>query len=196
MSDEYPQDPGHEPGEMVAPGEGIQVLVLGVGNDMMGDEGIGVRVARELNEKYTFPHGVRVVDGGVGGLTLLPLIRAADEVLIVDAVDARAKPGSIFMFNAGDIDTADFSERLSVHDTGILDVVHTAALMKDRLDATIIGVQPKKMDEFGGGLSRPVAKNLDRVVEIVCDLLRSRGYPPEAKGSRSLVQQGEREDDA
>lgn len=192
MSEDKPQHPEHEHESESK----VRLLVLGVGNDMMGDEGIGVLVARELNNRFTFPDGVKVVDGGVGGLSLMPMIRDADEVLIIDAVDARAKPGSIFMFNSEEIEVADSSERLSIHDTGILDVIRTAALMNDRVDATIIGIQPKKMDEFGGGLSRPVEKNLGRVVEIVCDLLKSRGCPPAEKGSRSFVQQGEREEDA
>lgn len=196
MKDEYPQNPGHEPGDDAVSDAKFRVLVLGVGNDMMGDEGVGVRAVRELSSRYNFPPDVRIMDGGVGGLSLLPTIRDADEVLIIDAVDARARPGSIFMFNSDEIEIADITERLSMHDTGIVDVIRTAALMEESIDATIIGVQPKKMDEFGGGLSRPVEKNLGRVVEIVCDLLASRGYPPREKGSRSFAQQGEREDDA
>jgi len=183
--------PGHEPGYGEKRGDDIQVLVLGVGNDMMGDEGIGVRVARELIEGYVFPAEVEVVDGGVGGMSLMPLIRAAGEVVIVDAVDASAKAGSIFMFNSEELEMDD-APRLSVHDTGIVEVIRTAALMNEGLSATIIGVQPKKMDEFGADLSRPVARKMGRVIEIIIDLLESRGLAPEPKAARPLANPSEK----
>lgn len=166
--------------------DNIQLLVVGVGNEMMGDEGVGVRVVRELIDSFVFPDTVAVVDGGLSGMSLLPMIRAAEEVVIIDAVEAAAKPGSIFMFNSEEVEIAD-PERLSVHDAGIREVIRNAALMGDALDATIIGVQPKKLDDFGGGISKPVAKNINRVIEIVLDLLASKGFTLEPKGACSLV---------
>lgn len=184
------ESPGHEPNPEMREERNIRVLVLGVGNDMMGDEGVGVRVARELNKSYAFPGEVEVVDGGVGGLALLPLIRSADEVVIIDAIDASARAGSIFMFNSEELDYAQ-EPKLSLHDTGIMEVLKTAALMNEELGATIIGVQPKKMDEFGAPLSKPVARNLDRVIEIVLDLLASKGLHAEPRGSCSLLDPSE-----
>lgn len=189
------KNPGHEPKTGKQQQHDIQMLVLGVGNDMMGDEGIGARVARQLNNKYVFPEEVEVVDGGVGGMSLLPLIRTADEILIVDAVDASAEPGSIFMFDCQELEV-DEAPKLSMHDTGIIEVIRTAALMHEGLCATIIGVQPKQMDEFGAGLSKPVAATISRVIEIIIELLASKGLSPELKQVDSLVNAPERDSDA
>jgi hydrogenase maturation protease len=190
-----PQKPEHGDQADSGPDKDIEVLVLGVGNDMMGDEGIGVRVVRELKNSYEFSSAVEIADGGVGGLSLLPLIRSAEEVVIVDAVDAEAKPGSIFMFNTEELEV-DKQAKMTMHDTGILEVIRTAALMEEGLDATVIGVQPKKMDEFGGELSRAVSRKLPRIIEIILELLASRGLFPEAQSSCTFVKPSELEDRA
>lgn len=176
-------------------GKGVAVLVLGVGNDMMGDEGIGVRVVRQMRKDFVFPAAVDIVDGGVGGLALLPSIRAADEVVIVDAIDASSKPGSVFMFNSEEIEF-ETSSKLSLHDMGMMEVLRTAALMDDGVDATIIGIQPKRMDEFGSGLSRQVSRKIPQVIEIILDLLAARGIIPELRRSCSMVETSEWSDRA
>ncbi|MHB0915702.1 MAG: hydrogenase maturation protease [Thermoleophilia bacterium] len=173
----------------------IQMLVLGVGNDMMGDEGVGVRIARQLNNAFVFPAEVEVVDGGVGGTALLPLIRSAAEVVIVDAVDRDARPGSIFMFNSEEMALAD-GPQPSGHDDGIIEAINGAARMGEQIDAMIIGVQPKRKDAFGSDLSKPVTKNVNRVIEIILDLLAARGLSPELKGTCSMVNPAEWDRDA
>jgi len=171
------------PGPGASPGIATcDLLVLGVGNVMMGDEGVGVKVARNLIKDYEFPPGVEVVDGGTGGLALLSFILHAREVLVIDAVEAGAEPGSIFIFPARSI-----QERkgimTSLHDMGILDVLSTAGLLGGNPPATVIGVQPAKMDEFGGGLSPRVANKIPRVTELVLEHLEKAGHPARAKGS-------------
>lgn len=161
-----------------------EVLVLGVGNIMMGDEGFGVHVARHLLDAYFFPPGVDVVDGGTGGLALLPLVQAVKLVLIIDVIEAGAEAGSIFMFDSRDIEEKQ-GTRTSLHDTGILDVIDTAGLVGERPEAIVIGVQPLKMDEFGAGLSPVVAASIERVTELVCEQLDARDMAPHPKGNRS-----------
>ena len=71
-----------------------ETLVLGLGNILLGDEGLGVRVVERLLEQYGFPEGVRVMDGGTLGLDLLPYVEDAARLLVVDAVQARKAPGT------------------------------------------------------------------------------------------------------
>ena len=160
----------------------FEVLVLGVGNVMMGDEGLGVQVARNLLQNFTFPPEVEVVDGGTGGLALLSYIRSARRVIVIDAIQAGAEPGSIFMFDSDQLEESN-GVKTSVHDIGIIDVLNTAGLLDDRPPATIIGVQPGKMDEFGGGLSPKVGDKVDRVIQLVLDYLAEAGFSPRPKGA-------------
>ncbi len=159
----------------------FEVLVLGVGNVMMGDEGLGVQVARNLLQNYVFPPEVEVIDGGTGGLSLLSYIRSARRVIVIDAIQAGAEPGSIFMFDSDQLEETG-GVKTSVHDIGIIDVLKTAGLLDDRAPATIIGVQPGKMDEFGGGLSPEVGDKIGRVIQMVLDHLAEAGFFPRAKG--------------
>ena len=159
----------------------FEVLVLGVGNVMMGDEGLGVQVARNLLQNYVFPPEVEVIDGGTGGLSLLSYIRSARRVIVIDAIQAGAEPGSIFMFDSDQLEETG-GVKTSVHDIGIIDVLKTAGLLDDHAPATIIGVQPGKMDEFGGGLSPEVGDKIGRVIQMVLDHLAEAGFFPRAKG--------------
>lgn len=165
-----------------------EVLVLGVGNVMLGDEGLGVHIARHLLDTYIFPPGIEIIDGGTGGLALLPFIRSARRVIVVDAIETGAEPGSIFMFDAGEIEEIE-KTRISLHDMGIMDVLNTAGILGDQPEATIIGVQPEKMDDFGAGMSEAVCASMTRVVELVLEQLRLEGLSPRPKGFCSRTQQ-------
>jgi hydrogenase maturation protease len=152
----------------------------------MGDEGFGVRAARALIQRYMFPPGVEVVDGGTGGLALLPLIRTAENLLVIDAIDAGAEPGSIFFFDASELEERE-KTKISLHDMGIMDVVNTACLLGSCPPTTIIGVQPGKMDEFGAGLSGAVSCRVERVLELVLEYLDEYSLRPQAKGVCSPI---------
>jgi hydrogenase maturation protease len=76
------------------PGGPAHTLVLGLGNILMGDEGVGVRVIERLSERYEFGEGVLVMDGGTLGLDLLPYLEDASRLLVIDAVQARKRPGT------------------------------------------------------------------------------------------------------
>ena len=78
-----------------------RILVLGVGNTLMGDDGVGVHAVRALADGYEIPANVLVVDGGVAGLRLLGEIAAADYLIIVDAVRRGGVPGSIYRLRPG-----------------------------------------------------------------------------------------------
>ena len=73
-----------------------RIVVLGVGNILLKDEGVGVRVIEKLQGQYTLPENVRVVDGGTQGLWLLSTIQEADHLIVVDAVLGGDEPGTIY----------------------------------------------------------------------------------------------------
>ncbi len=79
------------------------MVVLGVGNTMMRDDGIGVRAVQALTQAYILPKSVRVVEGGVAGIRLLPFIQDADDLLIVDAVRGLGAPGTIYRLDVTEL---------------------------------------------------------------------------------------------
>lgn len=123
------------------------ILLVGVGNVLLGDEGVGIHVARELAARQaTLPRGTRVLDGGTLGLDLLPLVADADAVVFVDAVDTEAPPGTITVFRDEEI-VATLGGRLGPHQLGIADLVATARLtgmLPARM--ALVGIQPSSLE--------------------------------------------------
>jgi hydrogenase maturation protease len=142
-----------------------RVVVLGVGNLLLSDEGVGVHVANKLMA-MELPAGVRVVEGGTDGFRLMNVVTEADRLIIVDAVKGGEAPGSIYRFDIKDAPTYPDAYKTSVHQIGILEVVHLSELVGKTPETTIIGVEPKSLD-MGMTLSPEVEAKLPRIIELI-----------------------------
>ena len=96
----------------------MNVAILGIGNILLRDEGIGVHAVNKLKNEYEFPEFVRLIDGGTMGLDLLPFFEGNDKVLIIDAVDFKKEAGTIDIIE-GDKIPAFLTSKLSVHQIGL-----------------------------------------------------------------------------
>ncbi len=142
------------------------VLVLGIGNILLGDEGIGVRAVEALVERYRLPDEVEVIDGGTTGMGLLDLMAGRERVIIVDAVKTGATPGTIVRLD-GDAIPPGLRERISPHQQGIGDVLAVLTLMGEApKELVVIGIEPADLD-FGVGLSPLIEAKLDALVEAI-----------------------------
>ena len=106
-----------------------KTLVLGVGNLLMGDEGVGIRVVRRLEERLSDP-GTEIVDGGTGGLHLLEYFLDRDRVILVDAVMDGSAPGTVSVSKP--VYARDYPRTLVAHDIGLKDVLDAVALLDRR----------------------------------------------------------------
>jgi hydrogenase maturation protease len=119
-----------------------KVTLIGLGNILMRDEGVGVYAVRYLEEHYEIPPGLEVVDGGTSGLDLLPYIENRDRVLIVDAVDFRKEPGYIGVLGNQEV-PALFGLKDSLHHLGLMDLLAAAQLLGVAPKTIcLIGIQP------------------------------------------------------
>jgi hydrogenase maturation protease len=100
-------------------------LVLGIGNLVMSDDGIGVRVVQELATRYRFPADVGILDGGTLGLDLLPHLEGVERLLIVDAVTTDDGPGCLVRLSGDEIPVV-FATKLSPHQMGLQDLLAVA----------------------------------------------------------------------
>lgn len=152
----------------------IDVLVLGLGNVLCGDDGAGVVVVHRLRRELDVPPGVRVVDGGTLGLDLLALVAASDRVILVDAVRADAPPGTIVRLTGEDVAKAAY-ERLSVHQIGVADLLAGVALCDDMpAEVVIVGVVPV-MTDLQLGCTPPVTRSLPALADAVLEELERMG---------------------
>ena len=144
-----------------------RVVVLGVGNLLLSDEGVGVHVANKLME-MDLPPEVDVVEGGTDGFRLMNVVTGASRLIVVDAIKGGGPPGSIYRFDIEDAPTYPDEYKTSVHQIGILEVVHLSELIGEAPETTIIGVEPKSL-EMGMELSPAVKAKVSRVIELVLE---------------------------
>lgn len=142
-----------------------KTIILGTGNLLLKDEGIGIHVIQRM-EKLKLPENVKLVDGGTAGINLYHLIEGADRLIVVDCVDAEVEPGAIFRFTPADVDVPERQVTTSFHDIGLLEALEFAKQEGKSPDTIIIGVQPKEID-WGLELTPEVEKVVPDVIAAV-----------------------------
>ncbi|MBW9266248.1 MAG: HyaD/HybD family hydrogenase maturation endopeptidase [Candidatus Thiodiazotropha sp. (ex. Lucinisca nassula)] len=163
-----------------------KTLVIGMGNVLMQDEGIGVRAVEELVNRYHISSGVEVVDGGTTGMELFEPMRRADNLIIADAVNTGAPYGSLIRI-ANDEIPAFFQTKLSNHQLGVSDLLALLSLKGETpQQVTIIGMVPHSL-ENRLGLTPEATAGLEAMVQMLVDELASLGIELE---SRSQARSG------
>ncbi len=158
----------------------MSTLVLGIGNLVMSDDGIGVRVIQQLSACFRFPDGVTLLDGGTLGLDLLPQLEGVERLLVVDAVDIGKTPGTLTRLSGDDVPIV-LETKVSPHQMGLKDLLAVAMLQGFApLEMVLWGVQPE-MIEMGTDLSPAVAGALNTLVKNVLLELDSWGIRANAR---------------
>jgi hydrogenase maturation protease len=160
----------HTGGDNVSP---KKTVILGIGNILLSDEGIGVHVANELS-KMKMPSGVSVVEGGTDGFRLLNIITDADRLIVIDAVKGGAEPGSVYRFDINEIKNVPGGFKTSVHQIGILEVIDLSGLIGKTPLTTVIGIEPKSL-EMSMELSPEVKAKIPRIIELVMEEIKRTG---------------------
>lgn len=146
-----------------------KIMVLGLGNPLFQDEGLGIHMIAQLRRDL-INEQVELVDGGTDGLTLLNVVEDTDHLLVIDAVDGDDPPGTVRKLSGRDIPML-VSGRISVHQLGFQETLALAAL-RGRLPQhlVLLGVQPQCLD-WGTQLSPPVAKALPDLTVLIHEQL-------------------------
>lgn len=144
-------------------------LIIGCGNLLFKDEGIGVHVIEYLNQK-NLPEGIELLDGGTAGIDLIGFIQNAEKVVIIDAVKAGGKPGEISCFTPQDFET-EASLKTSLHDITLKDVFRLIQKLGPLPKIKIIGIEPKDID-CGTELSPELKEMLPKISELALKEIR------------------------
>lgn len=155
--------------------ERTSLLVLGLGNLLLEDDGIGSAAVALLDDRYTAPWGVRVLDGGTLGLSLLPYLEDADAVILVDAIKAGTAPGTLVRLDGDEVGPA-VATRLSPHQVGVADLLDGARWL-DRYPqrVVLVGLVPESM-ELAVGLSARIRPALPALVDEIVKEARALGF--------------------
>jgi hydrogenase maturation protease len=158
-----------------AAGNPTSILVLGLGNVLLADDGVGPLALARLERDYCIPRGVRLAEGGTLGLALLDEIAQAQHLILVDAVATEEPPGTLVRLDGEAVRDA-VRDRLSVHQVGVADLLDAARLI-GRYPASVVllGIVP---DRIGLAVTRTraVEAALPALVAAVVDELRAHGY--------------------
>jgi hydrogenase maturation protease len=154
----------------------MTVLVLGIGNILLSDEGVGVRTVEALARLYEPDSAVEMVDGGTCGMDLIDMIAGRDALIVVDAARLGHPPGTVSRLTEGDV-TALFRARLSPHQIGFADLL-AALTLTDSVPPHIVYFvcEPEALD-MGLELSPIVASAVPRLIAGITDELRAWGAP-------------------
>jgi len=151
-----------------------KILILGVGNILLKDEGVGVRAIEKLQRDYKFPSNVEIMDGGTAGLGLLNLFDGVDHLIIVDAIQGNDSPGSLYCFKFEDI-SANIPKKFSPHQIGILETLTVKKVLGKIPDTTIIAVQPKDCSHWGMELTPEIEDKIPNIIALIIDELKKIG---------------------
>jgi len=144
-----------------------KILILGVGNELLSDEGVGVHTVKELS-KRDLPPEIEIMEGGTDGFGLIHIITDTDRLIVIDSVKGGSEPGTLYKFDIKDAPKTPDLFKTSVHQIGILEVINLSNLIGKTPETTVIGVEPKSIST-GMELTEEVKAKIPRVIELVLE---------------------------
>ena len=153
------------------------VVILGVGNLLLTDEGVGPITIGYLDERWEFPEHVQLVDGATAGLELINVFQSAGHIIVIDTVLGGAEPGALYRFHPDDV-PIDVRYRTSIHQVSFMDAWNMVRLLGPAPDIVIIGVEPADMTTPHVGLTSTIEARLPDIEELVLAELDRLGAPP------------------
>jgi hydrogenase maturation protease len=155
--------------------EPSRTVVVGLGNPLMADDGLGLAALERLRVEWELPSEVTLVDGGTWGMMLLPMIEDAEELLLLDAVRAGRPPGTFIELARHELPRY-FAHKISPHQIDLREVLAVADLrgnLPERI--AVVGVEPERV-EMSSELSPVVDERVDEVVEAAVEQLTAWGH--------------------
>lgn len=146
-----------------------KVLILGVGNLLLKDDGFGVHFINSLRE-IDFPPNISVLEAGTVSHQLIPLLHEIDHLIVVDVVEAGDTPGSLFRFSPDEMKFP-AEQKVSLHQISLIDVLNMAEMTGGKPKTIIIGVQPKDVISWSVELSDELKAVIPRVKDLVFEEL-------------------------
>jgi len=147
------------------------ILILGIGNILLGDEGVGVHVIREL-EKRSFPDHVNILDGGTGGFHLLSIFQQYKNIILVDAALDGNELGTVRLLKPKY--SRDFPKTLSSHDIGLKDLVESSALLGYMPEVSLVTVSITGNQPISMELSEGVRKSIPGVIALIDKIIKDK----------------------
>jgi len=151
-----------------------KILVLGVGNLLLRDEGVGVRAVETLQKHYRYSSNVELMDGGTLGMRLLDPISRADFLIVVDAVQKGGEPGTLYRIPVGKL-AGRLTFKNSLHQVDLVETLACAELLGNRPAAVLIGMEPADISPWSMELTSRVKQHLHQMCAMVLEEITRAG---------------------
>lgn len=159
----------------------MNTLILGIGNLLLSDEAVGVRIIERLQRDYRFPDNVELMDGGTAGMELLEYLACRDHLIVVDAVLSGNAPGTVITLHDDEV-PAMFSRKISPHQLGLSDVLSALRLTDEfPKQLTLIGIEPQSLEPHIG-LTPTITSAVPVAMDRVLAVLREQGIHARHQG--------------
>lgn len=153
-----------------------KILILGVGNLLYGDEGVGVHAVRKLEAEYEFPESVQLFDGGTLGLSLMGYFLECSRLIVLDCIRGGHAPGSVYRLEGEGLRKS-MGMSDSLHQLDLVDTLNLCELSHGYKPKTVVfGIEPENMRDMSVTLTEPVQANLPKLCNAVLDELCSCGF--------------------
>ncbi|PWC16000.1 HyaD/HybD family hydrogenase maturation endopeptidase [Brenneria corticis] len=152
----------------------MNILVLGIGNLLLSDEAVGVRIIEALERRYRFAPQIDILDGGTSGMELMEAMAGRDHLIVADAVLTGQAPGAVAVLRDDEV-PALFTRKISPHQLGLSDVLMALRLTGEfPQKLTLVGVEPESL-EVNIGLTATVTRALEPALQQIIAALRQSG---------------------
>jgi hydrogenase maturation protease len=163
----------------------MRAVVLGIGNTILSDEAAGVRAVEMLEQSYTIPADLQVIDGGTSGMEMIEDLSNLDFLIVIDVVKTGSAPGTVVKI-AGDEIPVFFRKKLSPHQIALPDVLASLELL-DAMpkEIVVLGVEPISL-ELGMDMTPDIAAKVPQLVAMAVAELTARGYALEPRSALAV----------
>jgi hydrogenase maturation protease len=142
-----------------------QITIMGVGNILYRDEGVGICAIERIEKRYVFPDNIVPVDGGVLGVNLMGIISQADKLIVIDAVYNGGQPGDLHRL-AGEQIPKRIVAKNSLHQVDLLEALTLCSAIDKNPDTVIVGIEPQDIETLEVGLTPLIESRLDDLVAM------------------------------
>lgn len=150
------------------------ITVLGVGNILYTDDGVGIRVVEKLEKEYEFSENIDIIDGGVLGVNLLGVISNAGRLIVVDTVLNHGRPGDLHRLDHDQIPNRILAKN-SLHQVDLIEALTLCNALDHVPKTTILGIEPKDIDTLNEHLTPEIGARLDELVQNVLEEISRLG---------------------
>ena len=163
------------------------IVLVGIGNILFKDEGVGVYAGKYLEENYSFEPDIEIVDGGTLGFKLMTYYQSHDRVVIIDTVSAKGAPGTVRRLSAEELMSLG-TERQTAHEVEVVEMLEICSLLDQMAEVSVIGILPEDIESVNIGLTKSISEAFPALIAETLRELEDAGVRITPKAQKTALE--------